>query len=145
MKKYHSVLSLTLTLGMLLLSYGCTKNETTTVNPTTPVYTITGLWTGIIANANSSQAYSLSIKSDGKLTLHGFDGSVEQFGTGTWTLNGTTFTANVVTLYGYPSNAGVRQQITATFNSATGVLSSGKYQNTSGASDSGTFTLVEVN
>lgn len=142
MKRHYSTLLIICT---LFFSTGCSKTETTTSNPVTTTYTITGLWTGVIANATVSQFYSLSIKNDGKLTFEGYDGSVEQFGIGTWTLSGSTFTANLVTLYGYSSNAGVRQQITATFNSSTGTLTAGKYQNTTGASDSGTFTVTKVN
>jgi hypothetical protein len=102
---------------------------------------IQGLYVGSVANSTSSQFYALSIKADGKLTFEGFTDNQEQFGAGTWTLQGSTFTATVTTVYGFASNVGVQQTLNATYSN--GVLS-GTYQITSPVADSGTFSVTEV-
>ena len=121
---------------------GCKKDTTPAPGPKS----IEGLWIGTIANATSGpQFYSLSIKPDGKLTFDGMGGNQQHLGIGTWTLTGTTFTASVTTVYGLSSNIGVKQTLTAVFNSSTGTLSSGTWQNTSTVTDSGTFAVTKVN
>jgi hypothetical protein len=105
---------------------------------------IDGLWVGSVSNATSSQFYSLSIKPDGKITFEGIISGQEQFGAGTWTLDGSDFSANVTTLYGVQSNIGVQQLLTAKFDAKTATLANGKYKNTNPANDSGTFILSKV-
>ena len=113
--------------------------------PPTVEYNIQGLWVGTVANATASEFYSLSIKPDGKITFESIIGSQEQFGAGTWTLVGSNFSAHVTSLYGLPSNVGVQQTLTAKFDTKTGLMSEGKYVNTSPANDSGTFILTKAN
>ena len=127
-------------LALITTLYSCEKSE----DVTNIQRKIQGLWVGTIANSSSSQFYSLSIKPDGKLTFEGFTSNQEQFGAGTWTLEGSDFRANVTTLYGIQSNVGVQQLLTAKFNTSTGQISEGKYVNTSPANDSGTFSLTKV-
>ena len=114
-------------------------------NDTPPAqHTIQGLWVGNISNANSSQFYALSIKPDGKVTFEGFSSGQEQFGAGTWTLVESDFSANVTTLYGFQSNIGVQQTLTAKFDKNSGILSDGKYTIKSPSTGSGTFSVTKV-
>jgi hypothetical protein len=118
----------------------CKKDSTAPTN-----YSIEGLWTGTSENATSGpQFYSLSIKPGGTITFEGIGANQQHFGTGTWTLNGTAFTASVTTLYGISSNVGTKQTLTADFNASTGTLSNGKYVNIPPATGSGTFSVTEV-
>ncbi|QNA43524.1 hypothetical protein [Lacibacter sediminis] len=125
----------------LLLSLDSCKKEAAPIT-----YKIQGLWVGTIGNPTSTaQPYALSIKANGQITFEGYAANTYHFGTGTWTLNGDSFTANVTTLYGISSNVGVQQKLEATFNSSTGILNNGKYVNTSPANDAGTFSVTKVN
>ena len=142
MKKITQINRFRLATLLILTSLflGCKKDTVQTT------YKIHGLWVGTVANPTSSaQPYSLSIKSDGKITFEGYAAITYHFGVGTWTLNGDTFTANVTTLYGISSNIGTQQQLNATFNSSTGILSNGTYVNISPANSTGTFSVTKVN
>lgn len=131
-----------LSLCLISLSiFGCKKD---TIQPTT--YSIQGLWLGTIADAVSGpQDYSMSIRPGGKVTFEAVNANQEHFGVGTWVLDGTSLTCNVTTLYGLSFNVGTKQTFTATFDSANGTLTAGKWVNTSPANNSGTFALTRVN
>ena len=135
------VLSQFLLLTISLIPFtSCNKSNDTP----SAQHTIQGLWIGNAANASSSPFYALSIKPDGKITFETIASGQEQFGAGTWTLVGSDFSANVTTLYGFQANIGTQQTLTAKFDSKSGVLSEGKYRNTSPANDSGTFSVTKV-
>ena len=108
-----------------------------------PDVSVQGLWIGTVSNSTNTQFFALSIKPDGKLTFEGFTSNQEQFGAGTWTLNGAAFTATVTTLYGFASNIGVQQALTANFSKSNETLT-GTYQITSPVNDSGSFSLTKV-
>jgi hypothetical protein len=137
--KKHKLFILSFLVTVFFLS-GCKKDSASTT------YKIQGLWVGTVGNSTSSaQSYSFAIKTDGKISFETFAANQYHFGVGTWTLNGNTFTANVTTLYGISSNVGTQQQLTATFNSTSGVLSNGTWINISPATGNGTFSVTKVN
>lgn len=87
--------------------------------------------------------YSFEIKSDGTLLVQGqgADGNT-YYSVGNWSLTGTAFTATIkVTNF---SQAGVKQNITAVYNSASGKLTSGTVQ-TVGVAYTASFSLDRVN
>jgi hypothetical protein len=112
-----------------------------------PPNAIVGLWIGSqLPNDGSTTVplyYSFEIKSDGTLLVQGqgADGNT-YYSVGKWSLTGTSFSATInVTNF---SQAGVKQTITATYNSTSGKLSSGIVQ-TTGVSYTASFTLDRVN
>lgn len=113
----------------------------------TPSNAIVGLWIGS-QNPNDGSTtvplyYSFEIKSDNTLLVQGqgADGNT-YYSVGTWALAGTAFTATInVTNF---SQSGVKQTITATYNSTSGKLASGTVQ-TVGVNYTASFTLDRVN
>jgi len=147
----------------IILFCSCSKDNTT---PSAPIVThdtvvsiirdtivsippnaIVGLWIGSqIAGDGSTTTplyYSFEIKSDGTLLVQGSgaDGNT-YYSIGTWTLNGTAFTA-FITVSNF-SQAGVKQNITAVYDQALGKLKSGTIQ-TVGVGYTGTFILDRIN
>jgi hypothetical protein len=112
-----------------------------------PPNAIVGLWIGSqIAGDGSTTTplyYSFEIKSDGTLLVQGSgaDGNT-YYSIGTWTLNGTAFTA-LITVSNF-SQAGVKQNIAAVYDKTVGKLKSGTIQ-TIGVGYTGTFILDRVN
>jgi hypothetical protein len=145
----------TLAIALISTQSGCTKetikNTTDTVvvkHTDTVLYctpSVKGLWTGAQQSASSGQAFTVSIKADGTMTYENIISGTRQFCAGTWTLTNSILTFNTVCIYGVSANVGVAQSFTANFNSSTGLLSSGQWTNTSGPTNSGTFTLTKVN
>ena len=145
----------TISVALISTQSGCTKETIKNTTDTVVVKTtdtvlycapsIKGLWTGTAQNTSSGQAFTMSIKADGTATYENVISGKQQLCVGTWTLVNSVFTCNVVCVYGLSANVGISQKYTANFNSTTGVLSSGQWMNTSGATDSGTFTLTKVN
>lgn len=143
---------LALTVFLFTSQTSCTK-ETETVTKTDTVYrctpTIQGLWTGTWTSsgqsASSSQSFSWSIRPDGTASYENIVSGVQQLCVGTWTLTNGTWKCNTTCVYGAPGNAGTKQTFTATYDATTGKLTSGTFVNTSPSSDTGTFTLTEVN
>ena len=129
--------------SVLALS-GCEKDKT---EPAV-IYSVKGLWSGSLQDAVSGpQAYNLSIKEDGTVSFEALLSNKEHFGVGTWTLTDSLLKCNVTTLYGFDFNVGIKQILTATFNSSAGTLSSGKWIDIypATAKNSGTFSLTKVN
>jgi len=132
-------------LPFLFLAFfsGCSKSNDNAA-PSNP---IVGLWIGT-QNPDDGSAtfplyYSYDIKSDSTMLVQGegSDGNTYYL-SGTWSLNGTIFTAQLTTQnFG---QAGVKQNISATYNSSLGKLSSGTIQSV-GINYSATFTMDRFN
>lgn len=125
-----------------ILSVTCKKSEDSIAS-----HRLNGLWIGTVSSTTEGpKAYSWSIKPDGTMTWEGiWVGTTYQFGTGTWVLNGTTLTCNLVSIYGYTGTVGTTQIFTAQFNPVNGTLSSGTWRNTNMNNTTGTFMLSKVN
>lgn len=140
-----SLFILALTMSVILFNSGCKKSS---VSPTHPdsVYKVQGLWGGTATNSTTiTIPYFLTVKPDGTCSFEGISaGNEEDFGVGTWALSGTAFTASLTTLYGVPGNIGIMQNVTGTFNSKAGTLTSLTWQDLPGATDHGTFTLTKT-
>lgn len=132
---------LMLTIILLISQISC-KKETTSGNNCTP--TIVGLWTGSWQNATTGGAFSWSIRPDGTISSESTFSGTRQLVDGTWTLSGSTLTMNTICIYGPADHIGTTQTFTATYNSTTGALTNGTFQNISPNHDSGTFTLTEA-
>jgi len=147
-----SVLALTV---FLFTSQTSCKKETETITKSDTVYrctpTIQGLWTGswITSTQNASsaqtQTFSWSIRPDGTASYENTVSGVQQLCVGTWAVTNGTWKCNTTCVYGAPGNAGTKQTFTATYDATTGKLTNGTFVNTSPSTDSGTFTLTEVN
>ena len=132
----------------------CTK-DTDTVTKTDTVYrctpTIQGLWTGSWFNTNQNasaaqtQTFSWSIRPDGTASYENIISGVQQLCIGTWTITNGTWKCNTTCVYGPSVNVGTKQTFTAAYDATTGKLTNGAFVNTSPNSDTGTFTLTEVN
>jgi hypothetical protein len=105
-----------------------------------------GVWGGTASNATITIPYYLTIKPDGTCSFEGISaGKVENFGTGTWTLTGTTFNASLITLYGVLNNIGIQQAVTGLFDSKAETLTSFTWKDIAPATDQGTFLLIRSN
>ncbi len=152
-KTYLTLASLIVLTTLIFTSQTSCKKETTTTNviKTDTLYkcnpSVLGLWVGVQENALASQTFTVSVKTDGTMTYENIISGTQQLCTGTWTLLNGVFTFNTVCVYGVSGNVGVRQRFTATFNSSTGTLTAGQWQNTFPVSNtnSGTFILNKVN
>jgi len=124
----------------------CSKSNTTPSDPVAP-NAIVGLWIGSqIPNDGSTTVplyYSFEIKSDSTLLVQGqgADGNT-YYSVGKWSLTGTAFTATITVTN--LSVAGAKQNITATYNSTSGKLTSGIVQ-TIGVNYTAGFALDRVN
>jgi hypothetical protein len=137
-----TTLSLLALITMLFTFSSCEKD-----NPS-PTYPIVGLWIGsygITSGAPPADSlyYSLNLRSDSSVITHsmGADGNT-YYGTGTWSLTGTTLSATITT--SNFSQAGAVQKLNADYNSKDGKLTSGVI-NSVGGNFSATFNLDRVN
>jgi hypothetical protein len=154
MKKivFGSFSVLALTVCLFTSQTSCTK-ETETVTKTDTVYrctpTIQGLWAGTwtssAPNGPSAQPFNWSIRPDGTASYENTVSGVQQLCVGTWTLTNGTWKCNTTCVYGPSGNVGTKQTFTATYDATTGKLANGTFVNISPSSDSGTFTITEVN
>ena len=138
--KHFKTIPFIVLIGLIAFFSSCKKSNDSPPAPKN----VQGLWIGTASNANTTSPYSLSINPGGKVTFEWSSSGQEQFGAGTWTLVGSDFTATLTTLYGFPSNVGVQQTLTAKFDSKAGTLSDGKYKNASPSTESGTFAVTKV-
>jgi len=126
----------------------CKKDTVSNISTVDTVYrcapSLTGLWIGSQQNVSGGQAFSCSIRTDGTFSYENTISGTRQLCTGTWSLTNSSFSANTTCIYGLPGNIGVTQSFTADYNSSTGILSNGVWNNTTPNNDSGTFTLTEV-
>jgi len=118
------------------------KKDTVSTYPISGVYT--GTYTVNDVPAQGALPYNFSILPDGTITTKGSakDGSYA-YASGTWTLAGNAFTANITTLGG--SGQPISQSITATFSNA-GTLTNGVWVDTNNpyhAPYSGKFSTMQ--
>lgn len=128
--------------SMLFIFYSCSKTNNTPTNPNP----IVGLWMGTYTGtevAGKNLYYSFDLRADSTVLSQslGGDGNT-YYSSGTWSLSGTNFTATI-TAQNF-SNAGVVQNITATYSSANGTLT-GQAVHASDATKIFVFTLNRVN
>lgn len=131
-------LALALSLGFL----ACEKEHEPKPEKT---YPIAGLWIGTYTVHDPSigeQYFSFVIKPDGGLIVDSKGDDQQHLAIGTWSVTGTTFTAEYTYVYGIASNVSVTQTATAEWD-ATGKLT-GTWMNVS-PEDSGTFKMERVN
>jgi hypothetical protein len=152
MKKlvFGSFSVLALSIVLFTSQTSCKKETVNSITKTDTVYkctpTIQGLWTGATQNTSGAgQAWTWSIKADGTATYENTINGTLQFCVGTWTLTNGTWTCNTTCVYGVSTFVGATQTFTATYNATTGTFTNGTYATTSKSTDSGTFTLTEVN
>ncbi|MBD2704157.1 hypothetical protein IC229_26170 [Spirosoma sp. BT702] len=114
------------------------------------INTIQGVFTGTYTYDNNpelgSQYFSFEIRADGSLIVNSENYGQPYRATGTWSLNGTAFTASYTYDNGFTPGENTLQSVTANFDSITGKLTAGIWQNTSPINGyAGTFTLTKVN
>ena len=115
---------------------------------TPKTYPIEGLWIGTYAvdgqPSLGQQYFSFIIKPDGTMIADTKWASDQHLAPGTWTLNGNILSCSFTCVYGLPTNIGITETSTATWDN-TGKLSSGVWKNVYPLSGSGTFTLTRIN
>jgi hypothetical protein len=118
---------------MVAMFISCSKDKAQT--PTPPAFNIAGLWEGKIGTdaAIPTGYFGIQIKQDGKIDRISADKSVS--GTGTWTLDGTSFKAQ------YTGSNTVTVKITATLDKLLGKLTGGKWENN--ANNKGTWYATQ--
>lgn len=137
---------------------GCTKETITTQIETDTVQycppNIHGLWVGTYTVGagfpvppGTSFYFSFSIYPDGKVSYKSkgfYNGSYEYitFADGTWSLNGSAFTFNVVTINLAGGGPQLAQTGSATYNSANGTLTNGTITNGPGSNESWSMAKV---
>lgn len=127
-----------------------TVHDTVTVQKEcpAPVYPITGVWIGtytadLLPN-DPPQYFSFIIKPNGELTVESHPQGKYYYGTGTWTLSGNIL--NCTYLYPTaPQGYSVNQTASAVYDSTSGKLSAGTWQNVGAPNGTGKFTMSRVN
>ena len=128
---------------MIAILFSCSKDpvkqDTTSIE---------GLWIGYYTVDGNpgmgSQYFSFAIKPDGTLINDTQGDGQQHLNIGAWSLNGDAFSASATCVYGLPSNIGIVETHTATFNKANGTFSNGVWKNTPPLTGSGTFTIMKV-
>lgn len=107
---------------MAAMFTACSKDKKD-VLPPIPEFNIIGLWEGKIGtnSAIPTGHFALQIKEGGKVDRISSDKSVS--GSGTWTLNGTSFKAE------YTATNGVTVKVSATVDKLLEKLTGGKWEN----------------
>ena len=106
---------------------------------------IHGVWAGTASNATITIPYFLTLKPDGTCSFEGISaGNQEDFGIGTWTLNGSALTCSLTTLYGLETNIGVKQTVTGMFDGSALTLTGLTWTDIAPATDQGTFSLTKT-
>lgn len=131
----------------LISQTGCTKSDPVTTDSTSQCkHTIVGLWTGSSVNtAGNGQPWSVVIRPDGTVSYENTVYNTHQLAIGTWALKHDTLIFKTKCIYGYSIFVGAEQTWTAKYDTTTGTLSKGTYVQTTAGTDSGSFTLTEVN
>lgn len=114
---------------MVALFTACSKDKDV---PTTPAFSIVGQWEGKLGTgaAIPTSFFKINVKADGKLDRINSDGEIT--GSGTWTVEGSTFKAH------YVSNMnGVEIDMTATIDKLMNKLTGGTWENS--GNNSGTW------
>ncbi len=94
-------------------------------DPVAPTISIEGIWTGLtgVANATPSEYLKFDIKTNSNIDFYTTEGSSTPNGSGTWTLTGSDFEAQL-TFTGEPNYIYV---YVAKFNEKTGELTAGTW------------------
>ncbi|RTL59933.1 MAG: hypothetical protein EKK37_03560 [Sphingobacteriales bacterium] len=160
MKKSFIPLSLAIVCTLIIINsqMSCSKDNTTQIKKDT-IYkcspNIQGLWEGTYTvgagqgvPAGTQFYFSFSIYPGGKLSYKSkgyYNGSAEyiNFADGTWTLVGTQFNFNVITINFPGGGAQHTQYGSATFNANDFTLSNGTVTDPAGGS--ATWTMTRVN
>jgi hypothetical protein len=128
--------------SILLFSTSCEKSTDK------PSYPIVGLWIGTYDVIEGSEPatslyYSYDLRSDSSILMQGLgaDGNT-YYGTGTWSLTDTAFSANISTTN--LSQEGVVQHVNAVYHKKNGTLSSGHVETVDGPFRA-SFTLSRIN
>lgn len=127
------------------------KKDTVYITKTDTVFkcpaSIQGLWIGTYTVAQfpsqGSLYYSFIIKPNGVLLTESLGGNGATFyATGTWSLTGSSFTYSITSV-----STGVRQTGSFVYNTTTGLLSSGTWQDVnSSANNTGAFAgMTKIN
>ncbi len=153
MRKSFSILTLIICTGILFCMQvnfsSCAKEtvtktvtDTVTVNNTDTVtsprvYPVEGLWTGTSTDNGSSTTFpfNISFYADGTVLCKASAAGGPYYSDGTWALAGNTITCYITTV----NSATVEQTLTFTYSSA-GTLTSGTWEDTYGASNTGVFS-----
>lgn len=132
-------------ISLTMIQSGCNKDSD---NPDTSSNSIEGLWIGSYAVDGFPNAglryFSFIIKPDGTVINDTKAENQQHLSTGTWALNGDSFTCTATCVYGLPINIGVVETHTATFDKANGTITNGVWKNVPPLTGSGTFTLTKV-
>ncbi|MGN6294608.1 MAG: hypothetical protein ACTHMV_17800 [Chitinophagaceae bacterium] len=114
---------------MAALFTACSKDKDT---PAPPAFNIVGRWEGKLGTGSSIPTgfFGLDVKANGKLDRINDEGEIS--GSGTWTVNGNTFTGH------YVSNSnGVSIDVIATVDKLSNKLTGGTWENS--GNNSGTW------
>ena len=130
-----------LIVSSVLLTTGCEKEKTELTKTTS----VKGLWEGTMTDAITQPVF-ISIKSDGTCTSENISPwTQENLSYGTWSLDGTTITCNLLCTYGYVTNVGLQMTFTGTFDSREERISGTFHLAApSGDTQDGTFSLVKT-
>jgi hypothetical protein len=148
MKKLFNLIMLTMLVlaSILFQMSGCKKDDGQVTNPSTS-YPIQGLWIGTYTvdgqSGSGEQYFSFIIKPDGTLIADTKEGTQQHLANGTWTLSGTTLSCSFTCVYGFPSNIGITETSTATWDK-TGKLT-GTWKNIPPRTGSGVIKLTRIN
>ena len=119
-----------------------TINDTVTVNKTDTltsprVYPVEGLWAGTSTDNSSSATFpfDISFYADGTVLCKAYAVGGPYYSDGTWALAGSTITCYITTV-----NSGTVNQTLIFTYSDTGTLTSGTWEDTYGASNTGVFS-----
>ncbi|MGB4774819.1 MAG: hypothetical protein WBP45_06590 [Daejeonella sp.] len=134
-------IKLTLIAFLMLTAFtNCKKDKKDDVTPVVPV-TIEGAWTGKLNNDDDYiRHFLIETTSSNNKILTVKNGSNVQIASGTWTLEGTNFTA----VYTHDASyGGAKHSAKATFNSTTGKLNDGTLGLNSSYTDLGTWSMTK--
>lgn len=127
------------------------KKDTVYITKTDTVFkcpaSIQGLWIGTYTVDGQSslgeQYFSFIIKPDGSIVADTKGANQQHLSNGTWSLNGTTLSCSFTCVYGVPSNVGITETTTATWDNANKLT--GTWKNVAPLTGSGTIKLTKVN
>lgn len=114
---------------MAALFTACSKDKDA---PTSPAFSIIGHWEGKLGTGSAIPTgfFGMDVKADGKLDRVNSDGEVS--GTGTWSVDGTTFKGHYVS-----NSTNVSIDVTATIDKVANKLTNGTWENS--GDNSGTW------
>ena len=116
----------------------CKKEDVSTPSTPSGSNPLAGRWIGKFGfnNENPDTYYSFKLKTDG--TMDELNSSNEKIGEGTWTLNGTTFTAK----HHYTGGNGTSFTDVATYNAQTHKFENGTWGYSTNATNGGKWFMI---